>query len=72
MEQIRVHRCYTGITAGNSHLNKGMEEAEAKEQLLEGCGLLATVEESGITDWIIQVALHQVCSQALQAQMSKM
>lgn len=49
-----------------------MEEAQAKQQLLKRGGLLATVEESWITDWIIQVALHQIRPQALQAQVSRM
>lgn len=42
-----------------------MEETEAKEQLLEGMGLLAGVEEGGVTDRVIQVTLHQVGPQAL-------
>ena len=42
-----------------------MKEAQPKQQLLEGCWLLAAVEEGWITDGIIQVALHQVGPQAL-------
>jgi len=42
-----------------------MEETQTKQQLLEGCGLLAVVEESWIADWVVQVALQQICPQAL-------
>ena len=42
-----------------------MEEAEPKEQLLEGLWLLAALEEGWITDWVIQVALQQVGPQPL-------
>ena len=43
-----------------------MEEAQPEEQLLEGSGLLTIVEEGWITDRVIQVALQQIGSQALQ------
>lgn len=43
-----------------------MEEAEAKQQLLEGLGLLAPLKEGGVTHRVIQVALQQVGSQTLQ------
>ncbi len=49
----------------HAHLDKSMKEAQPKQQLLEGCWLLAAVEEGWITDGIIQVALHQVGPQAL-------
>lgn len=42
-----------------------MKEAQPKQQFLEGCWLLAVVEEGWITDGIIQVALHQIGPQAL-------
>ena len=38
-------------------LDKGMEEAQPKEQLLEGLWLLAALEEGWIADWVIQIAL---------------
>lgn len=39
-------------------LDKSMEEAQAKQQLLEGGGLLAVVEEGWVTDRVVQVALQ--------------
>lgn len=42
-----------------------MKEAQAEQQLLESCRLLTVVEEGQITDWVIQVALQQVGTQAL-------
>ena len=47
-------------------LNKGVEEAQAKQQLPELEGLLGSIKEVRIPDRIIQVALHQVGLQALQ------
>ena len=47
-------------------LNKGVEEAQAKKQLPELEGLLRSIKEVRVPDRIIQVALHQVCPQALQ------
>ena len=49
----------------SAYLYERMEEAKTKQQLLEGSWLLAVVEESWIADWVIQVALQQVGSQAL-------
>jgi len=49
----------------HTHLDKSMKETQPKQQLLEGCWLLAAVEEGWITDGIIQVALHQIGPQAL-------
>lgn len=42
----------------HTHLDKSVKETQPKQQLLEGCWLLAVVEEGWITDGIIQVALH--------------
>ena len=47
-------------------LNKGMEEAQAKEQLPELEGLLGSFKEVRVPDRIIHIALHQVSLQALQ------
>ena len=52
--------------AKGAYLDKGMEEAQPKQQLLEGSRLLTVVEEGRVADWVIQVALQQVGSQALQ------
>ena len=54
------------MLVGGANLNKGMEEAQPEEQPPEGSGLLTVVEEGWITDWVIQVALQQIGSQALQ------
>ena len=43
-----------------------MEEAQPKQQLLEGSRLLTVVEEGWVADWVVQVALQQVGAQALQ------
>ena len=54
------------LSLGCAYLNKGMEEAEPEQQLLKGSRLLTVVEEGWVADWIIQVALQQIGSQALQ------
>ena len=50
---------------GLTDLDKCVEEAEAKQQLLEGLRLLAGLKESRVADRVIQVALHQVGPQTL-------
>lgn len=54
------------MSIGGAYLDKGMEEAQSKQQLLEGSGLLTIVEKGWVADWVIQVALQQIGSQALQ------
>ena len=62
------HSCLSSCRheAKGAYLNEGMEEAQPKQQLFEGSRLLTVVEEGWVTDWVIQVALQQVGSQALQ------
>lgn len=43
--------------ASGAYLDKGVEEAQPKQQLFEGSRLLTVVEEGWVTDWVIQVAL---------------
>ena len=64
--QVNVSVCKGSF----AYLDKSMEETQTKQQLLEGCRLLAAVEEGGIADRVIQVTLQQIGSQSLHSQMS--
>ena len=46
-------------------LDKGMEEAEAEQELVELCGPVAAVEELGIRYRVVEVGLQEVGAEAL-------